>query len=322
MAFDSTPWFVGGGAQHSPEVARAMAYAGTRGSEGVAGISDMKVQAQGTPNNTVRIISGGALLLNRYPGGTGQTYSLRCATATDVAITATGSSGGRTDLIIARVLDPQYEGSAPADPTDFQYARPAVIQGVSSGIKSAKELNLAYPAIALAKVMLPASTATVTASMITDLRRVAQPRRERAMVTVFPTANVNMPTGAYSSWPITATQRPTVAVPDWATKVDVIAHVSGVKYTKGTGAADSVAGTRTGFGSSTPSENGIIIQDAEDSGGRYGYTWIGTHTVSAAMRGTDQIINLQAMRSGGTGTWTADYQTCVVIDWEFSEGAQ
>lgn len=322
MAFDSTPWFVGGGAQHSPEVARALAYAGTRGAEGVAGVTDLKVQAQGTPNNTVRVIPGGGLLLNRYPGGSGQTYSVRNATATDVPITATGSAGGRTDLIIARVVDPQYEGQPPVDPTNFEYARPAVIQGVPAGIKSVKELGLSYPAITLAKVTLPASTGTVTAGMITDLRRVAQPRRERAMVTIFPTATVAIPTTGYAAWPINAAQRPTVSVPDWATRVDIVAHVTGLKYTKGSTAADTVAGTRTGFGSSDPAENGILIQDAEDSGGRFGYTWVGTHTVSAAMRGTDQVINLQAVRSGGSGLWTADYQSQIVIDWEFSEGAQ
>lgn len=321
MALDSTPWFVGGGAEHSPEVARGLAFAATRGAEGISGITDLKVQAQSVPNGTVRVIPGSGLLLNRYAGGSSQTYSLRNATATDITITATGSGGGRTDMIVARVLDPQYEGSVPSDPTNFQYARLAVIQGVSASAKTAKELNLGYPAIALARITLPASTGTVTAGMITDLRRVAQPRRERAMVTIFPAVSLGMPTAAYSAWPISTSQRPIVAVPDWATKVDIVAHVSGVKYTK-VSAKDSIAGVRTGFGSSTPAENGIIIQDAEDTGGRYNYTWIGTHAVDSSMRGTDQYINLQAVRSAGNGLWVADYQTSIVIDWEFSEGAQ
>lgn len=321
MALDNTPWFVGGGAEHSPEVARSLAYAATNGAEGIAGISDLKVQAQAVPNGTVRVITGGALLLNRYAGGSGQTYALRNATATDVTVTPTGSGGGRTDLVVARVLDPQYEGAPPSDPLTFQYSRIAIIQGVPAATMTAKELNLGYPAIALAKITLPASTGTVTAAMITDLRRVAQPRRERAMLTIFPSTNVAMPTAGYASWPITSAQRPVVAVPDWATRVDIVAHVSGVKFTK-VSAVDSLAGVRTGFGSSLPAQNGIIIQDAEDSGGRYHYTWIGTHLVDASMRGTDQFINLQAVRSGGTGLWVADYQTSIVIDWEFSEGAQ
>jgi hypothetical protein len=328
MAFDPTPWFVGGGAQHSPEVARALAYAGTRGSEGIAGVADLKVTAQSVPNGTVAVAPGGALLLNRYPGGTGQSYSLRNATTTNVTVTPTGSSSGRTDLVIARVLDPQYEGAAPADPTNFQYAYPTIIQGVPSGTLTAKELNLGYPAVALAKITLPASTGTVTSGMITDLRRVAQPRRDRAMVTVFPTGDWSnstaqqIPTGSYGSWPITSAQRPSVLVPDWATRVDIVAHLSGVVYVKSSDNSQTTAGIRTGFGSTLPAQNGIIVQDGTDAGGRFHYTVIGTHIIDSTMRGTYQYINIQGNKSSGTGRWYGDYQTSVVIDWEFSEGAQ
>lgn len=321
MALDKTPWFVGGGAQHSPEVARGLAFASTNGAEGVAGVGDLKVTAQGTPNGTVQVRPGAGLLLNRYPGGTGQTYSLRNATATPVPITATASSGGRTDVVIARVLDPQYEGSAPPDPTNFDYSRLEVIQGVPSGTKYTQDLGLAYPAIILAKITLPASTATVTNAMITDLRQVAQPRRDRAMRAVFPPVKIAVPTAGYSSWPISSAQRPLIRVPSWATNLDIVAHISGALYTKGS-AADFVAGIRTGFGTTLPAENGIIIQDAEDTGGRYHYSLVGNHKIPAEMRGTDQYLNLQAVRTAGTGNLYADYQTSVIIDWEFSEVAE
>lgn len=321
MALDNTPWFVGGGAQHSPEVARMLAFASTRGAEGIVGLGDLKVQAQAVPNGTVRVSTGAGIILNRYAGGGQQSYGLRNATQTDVAITATGSGAGRTDLVVARVLDPQYEGAAPGDPITFQYSRLTVVQGVPAGTKTAAELNLGYPAIALAKVTLPVSTATITAGMITDLRRVAQPRRERAMVTVFPSATQSIPTGGYGSWPIQSAQRPLVAVPTWATKVDIVAHLSGVKFVQGGGTA-TTAGIRTGFGSSLPAENGIIVQDSVDTSGRYHYTLVGTHVVDSSMRGTDQYINIQGYRTFGSGLWTADNQTSIVIDWEFSEGAQ
>lgn len=321
MALDTTPWFVGGGAQHSPEVARMFAFAATRGAEGIVGLGDLKVQAQAVANGTVRVSTGAAVILNRYAGGGQQAYMLRNATQTDVAITATGSGSGRTDLIIARVLDPQYEGAAPADPVTFQYSRLVVVQGVPAGTKTAAELNLGYPAIALAKVTLPVSTATITSGMITDLRKVANPRRDRAMVTVFPSATQNIPTTGYNSWPIQAGQRPIVEVPTWATRVDIVAHLSGVKFVQSGGVA-SVAGIRTGFGSSLPAQNGILIQDAADTSGRYHYTLIGSHIVDAAMRGTSQYINIQGTRTAGSGMWSGDYQTSIVIDWEFSEGAQ
>lgn len=321
MALDLTPWAVGGGAELSVEVARTFAFAATRGAEGIVGLGDLKVQAQAVPNETVRVSTGAALILNRYAGGGQQSYALRNATQTDVAITATGSGAGRTDLIIARILDPQYEGNPPANPVTFAYSRLVVVQGVPAGTKTAAELNLGYPAIALAKVTLPVSTATITAGMITDLRKVAQPRRDRAMVTVFPSATQSMPTAGYASWPIQAAQRPLVEVPSWATRVDIVAHLSGVKFVQSGGAA-TTAGIRTGFGSSLPAENGIIVQDAVDTSGRYHYTLVGTHLVDATMRGTSQYINLQGVRSAGAGVWTADYQTSIVIDWEFSEGAQ
>ena len=91
----------------------------------------------------------------------------------------TGSSGGRSDLVVARITDPQYEGQPPADPDDFDYAYVDIIQGVSSSTRSARDLNLSYPAIALARIDLPASTGTVQASHITDLRELAQPRSVR-----------------------------------------------------------------------------------------------------------------------------------------------
>ncbi|WP_343317794.1 hypothetical protein AAFM46_11035 [Arthrobacter sp. TMP15] len=320
MAFDSTPWFVGGGAQHSPETARVLAYAATNGAEGVAGVDDLKVQAQAVPNGTVQVLTGAALLLNRYPGGNGQTYALRNATATAVTVTPTGSGGGRTDLVVARVLDPQYEGVAPPNPLTFQYAFPTIIQGVSAGTKTAKELNLGYPAVALAKITLPASTATVTAGMITDLRRVANPRRERAMRTVYATAALSM-TNAYGYWPINAAQRPIVHVPSWATHLDIVVHISGAKFVKGS-TADFVAGIRTMFGAGNYGEHSIIVQDAEDTNGRYHYSLIGSHKITAAMRDTDQSITLQAQRTSTTGNVTADPQTSVIIDWEFSEVAE
>lgn len=328
MAFDPTPWFVGGGAQHSPEVARGLAYASTRGAEGIAGINDLKVSAQPVPNGTVTVAPGGGLLLNRYPGGSGQSYSLRNPAGTDVPVTPTGSAGGRTDLVIARVLDPQYEGPAPADPTTFQYTYPTIIQGVPAGTLTAEELNLNYPAIALAKITLPASTGTVTSAMITDLRKVAQPRRERAMLVIFPTGDWHastaqqMPTSDYATWPIATAQRPYVTVPEWATRCDIVAHLSGVLYVKSSDNNDTVAGTRTRLGYSLPaSQNSILIQNGPDAGGRFTYTISGTHAIDAATRGTNQPIDIQAVRSAGTGTWYGDYQSTIVLDWEFSEGA-
>ncbi|QTF70616.1 hypothetical protein [Arthrobacter woluwensis] len=326
--FDAVPWMINDGPRHPGEVGRGLAYAATNGAEGVSGVGDLKVTAQPVPNGSVQIMPGGALLLNRYQGGAGQTYSLRCGTAATLQISPTGSSGGRNDLVIARILDPQYDpeykNAAPPDPATFQYAYPTVIEGVAANA-TVKSLGLGYPAIDLSRIALPANTGTVTPAMITDLRRIAQPRRDHNMFAVFPAANNNIPTNGYGpSWPITAGQRPSLYIPTWATALTVVVTMSGIKYTKGNTSTDTVAGIRTAFGSGSTwnyAENGILIQDAEDTGGRYPCLLIGKHTIPASWRGTTQILDLQATRSSGSGIWTADYQTQVGIDIEFEETA-
>src|SRR5699024_11469005 len=131
----------------------------------------------------------------------GQSYAVRNDAEVEVSVTATGSSGGRSDLVVARVLDPQYEGQPPADPDEFDYSMVEIIEGVSSSTTSARDLNLNYPAIALARIDLPASTGTVEASHLTDLREMARPRSERHLFTYALTAEddpawLNWPTGA------------------------------------------------------------------------------------------------------------------------------
>lgn len=225
MPVDTTPWAVNGGAEHFADVARLMAYASTAGAEGVVEPSSLRVAAQSVANGTVRVLPGAALILNRYSGAGQQTYVLRNPSSTDVAIPATGSSGGRTDLIVARILDPQYEGQPPANPLTFQYSRLERINGVPAGTKSAKQLNLGYPAIALAKVTLPASTGTVTAGMITDLREVALPRRKRDLRTV---AIVSAGTEELSASGVDGEYWPNaggvqfVEIPEWATRCRII----------------------------------------------------------------------------------------------------
>ncbi|MBM6622676.1 hypothetical protein JTF08_13755 [Micrococcaceae bacterium RIT802] len=266
MAVDRVPFFVGGGAEHSPEVVRGFIYDSTGGAEGVSSVGGMRVLAQAVPNGTVRVVSGGCLLNNRYPGGAGQSYEGRNATQTDVAITATGSGGGRTDLIVARVLDPQYEGQPPADPNAFDYFRLAVIQGVPSGTLTFKELNLDYPAIELAKVTLPSSTATITQAMITDLRTVAQPR-EKTVVMPRPnvTGDAGMALTSRGAYPAgewfpnvggnANNGRYDIPVPSWATRMQIRCEWLSVRYKANPGAGyywvaygpDSVGSTPTSY---------------------------------------------------------------------------
>lgn len=240
MAF-VTPWAIGNGAEHQVEVARQQTFDATGGAEGVSRPGNLKVQPLSVPGTKVRVAPGGALLVNRYPGGDGQSYTVRNDAQVEVDVSATGSGGRRSDLVVARVLDPQYEGQPPTDPDDFDYARVEVIQGVSSSTKTARDLNLNYPAIALARIDLPASTGTVQSSHITDLRELAQPRRsfevrtyalgvgdeDRLDASTAPPDGEVWPNAAVLAWD------PGIWVPEWATRMRIVCTWAGIRQPPG-----------------------------------------------------------------------------------------
>lgn len=176
MAFDSVPWFVEGGAQHSAEVARLLAHIATGGKEGILNSTDLRVQALSVPATQIRVMPGACTIINRSLGGENQSYVARAATETDINVPASGSSGPRTHLVIARVENPFISGEpwGPApDLEDGPYIYARLIPDVPISTKSVLELNLGYSAITLARVTVPANTATITNSMITDLRGMA-----------------------------------------------------------------------------------------------------------------------------------------------------
>lgn len=327
--WDSTPWFVGGGAHHSPEVARLLAYAASSGAEGVVTPEALRVQPLAVPGGAVRIAPGACLMLNRYPGGGWQTYVGRNPVQHDVQVTPTGSAGGRTDLVVARVLDPQYEGSAPSDPVAFQYMRTEVIQGVPAGTTSARELNLNYPALALARITLPASTGTVQASHITDLRKVAQARSQRLLFTRNLTGpdvhalTTTGPVGQY--WPDTPDPMWQVDIPEWATSFKVVVHYGGVRVSYS--GAEGVWWVRLGHADGYVNGN-VRTQDqkwALDPSARpneelrESWSLGDTIAIPARLRGTRVPVRVlgRVLQSGGPPR--LDNASSITVDVEFSE---
>src|SRR5699024_7529883 len=227
MAF-STPWAVGGGASHQVEIARQQTHDSTGGAEGISLPGDLKVEPLQTPGTKVRVAPGGALLLNRYPGGAGQTYAVRNDAEVEVSVTATGSSGKRSDLVVARVLDPQYEGQPPNDTDDFDYSMVEIVEDVSSSATSVEDVGLNYPEVALARIDLPKNTGTVEADHLTDLREMARPRSKRFLFTYgikqsdpVPEDWLNWPTAAPpdgEAWPNHFWH---VDIPSWAQRVRI-----------------------------------------------------------------------------------------------------
>jgi hypothetical protein len=154
-----------------------------------------------------------------------------------VPVQNTTSSGGRTDMVIIRILNPDTEGVAPPQNRDTgPYAATQIIQNVPSGAKGIEELNLGYSAIALALLTIPPSTSTVTTNMITNLRETKEtPIPAPAVFTDVTnyTSNSTLPpppngSGArfssWLSWPAGASWQ--VPVPTWATEAQLYYQVN------------------------------------------------------------------------------------------------
>lgn len=239
MTWDGTPWFLGGGAQHSPEVARLLAYASTSGAEGIVTPGDLKVVPLAVPGSSVRVLAGACLILNRNASGAQQTYIARNPTEDTKGIAATGSGAGRNDLIVAQIKDPFLPGEPWADPADVTvgpYIFTEVIPNVPLSATTSPEAAADYlrtqgvSALALAAAVLPANTATITTAEIRDLRKLALPRSKREVLMSGPTPEVAMNNEGGAIWP---DFRPIVRVPEWATHAYVIATLSSIGHRGG-----------------------------------------------------------------------------------------
>lgn len=311
MSWDRVPWFIGNGAEHSPELARLVLYASTGGAEGTIEAADLKVLPQAVAAGSVRISAGAALLLNRSAGGAQQTYGGRNPTEETVAISPTGSGGGRSDLVIARVEDPQYSPwQAPADPVTGQYIFTRVIENVPAATTSAEDLNLGYPAIALARIDIPASTSAITAAMIKDVRKIARPRRLRTTLVKLPTAVTAVGTAFADTLAFG-----NVDVPKWATQMILRGDVAGAVIRNATSNAEVRARLGTNYTQTTAA--------TEEANRRVAFLAAGKMAVPSAIRGTAQPLAIQLRKSdGGDGTWQVDTFTTGVFDLEFLEEAE
>lgn len=320
---EPTPWFVGGGAQHSPEVARLLAYVASSGKEGVIGWSDLRVSPLATPGGGVRVNPGACVLLNRSTGGAHQAYAGRNAVLETVTIDPTDSLGGRSDLVIVRVEDPQYSPwSTPADPVAATYIRVHVIKGVPATTKTAAQLNLGYPAIALARIDLPSSTGTVTQAMIVNLReQMYQEVQPVETLTHFPTGNFDAGTHSTTNYGDANWRRfPTgaawsIAVPEWAVRLDVFSVLAGIA-SYGVVGAFMAGGMRAVFGGTAGQYrlySGVSTLDGPHKH-RQDYNIPCSFAVPESWRGTTKTLEIHANRTSGAAYLVADYQSSVYVD--------
>lgn len=319
MAFDGNPWAVENGANMSAAVARAAHYAATRGAQGITEPGDLKVTQTSVASQAVEIAAGSATVLNH--GADGESYHGLARTPTNVPISVSGST--RHDLIIGRIIDPDFSPWQPSDVPDAvngPYWEPHVVQGVTSSTTLASDV-VGYSAIALARVAVPAA-GNITNAMITNLRELAQPRSELQQYTTIPTDDAHLSSDPWVNWPEEANRN--VFVPAWATRVVIEVLYSGVRanigatfgYLRarlGSSGGTSITTLPSGYDVNTPAANNFDRQT---------YVNADTLTLPSSLRGTLQPFSLEGHRNVTSDTTIqVDGATTVSAKLHFLEGA-
>lgn len=329
MALDPKPWFTSTeGVEHSSEVARSLAYMAVGGKAGIANVGDLRVSAKSTPTGKVNVAPGVAAIISRYPGGSNQAYIARNISQTEVTINPTSSTGARTDLVVLRIQDTAFEGTTPSDVNNFDYTRLEVIQGVSNSIWSADELNLPYPCLALARIRIPASTSAITQAMITDLRKVANPRQESVVINKALLAAENSgydlkltgrqvyPDGEWfpNVGGLTNNGMFEVDVPSWATQMEIRAEWLSVRMAPKSGWGMVWMTYGPDAGSETPSNSTqAFAWDGAENANVYrtNFTAVDTKYVPASFRGKPMKFTLRGNRKDPAG---GNYPGAVAMD--------
>lgn len=231
----TNPWFING-PDHDAATARQIAYQATGGKSGIAGINDLKVRQTGTPGTSVEVLPGSYVVTSRHAAY--QSYSGRNIGAELVEIPASGSTGSKTWYVGIEITDPEYplnDGPEEGEENTFEYVKFAVR---SSRTHTSKTW---YP---LAKIVVPANTATITNSMITSLRELSNPRRETVTYSR-PRIWEDGSAGKYLNalWTNGGEYFPggggspnefQVEIPEWATRMNIRADWIGVGYNANT----------------------------------------------------------------------------------------
>ncbi|PZT71498.1 hypothetical protein [Streptomyces sp. AC1-42T] len=301
------------GATHSAQTFRMMIRDLARGSEGVTEGNDLKVTPLTVPAGGVLVGDGSGIVRGRAAAWQGHYTAYNIGTA-PVNIAPTGATA-RTDMVLLRVLDPEYEGNR--DPA----SDPVVFFDVASGVSSTATAPPAgYSAIPLARINMPANTGTITAAMITDLRRICNPRKDRTLYSAFPGAasDLTYSDNKWHNWPAAAGWN--ISVPSWAVSAKVMVTIAGLRMTK----ADVYAKMQTvlGTGSAAVLGEDTFIDDDQGTGTRRNTVVLGDNLgVPTAMRGTTQRLALQTyMYKSPTGDLRVDAGTSIFADVEFTEG--
>lgn len=297
------------GATHSAQQFRMLVRDLARGAEGVTQGDDLKVTQLSTPGTSVQVSDGSGVVRGRVNTFQGS-YAVCNTGAALVGISSTGGSP-RSDMLILRVEDPEYEGTL--NPATDQVAYFQILSGVSSSATTIPDGRTGIP---LARIDIPASTSTITNAMIKDVRVVANPRRDRQLYTQSPTSGSSQIGGTtlvYSAFTTAAGWN--IAVPDWATTARIRLDVGGLRLATATWFGN----LRATFGASLTMQP-VIVDDNQSGVRRVTALTADTLTIPSAYRGTTQLLRAQAAGStGNVGTVSVDASSTLIADVEFFE---
>ncbi|WP_431959433.1 hypothetical protein [Actinacidiphila sp. bgisy160] len=309
MSWDGVPWYVDGSTTPN-EIVRALAWAGAGGDEGIVEATDLRVSALPAPSDAVSVAPGLAVIHLPLGGQGSEAYIARMASGEQVDIEPTDSSGPRSDLIIARIEDPNTDSQwpIPEDPTTGPYVFTRVITGVPTGTTSIHDVRPDDSAITLARVDLPANTSSVTAAMVTDLRQLTQPRVRRTVSTLTgqwaTPDDVGPITDEWEEFPLNATIN--LRVPTWATRAVLEGTWAGLLKPDTTEARGQL---RVRLGDQT-----VVANYCTSSAGRTTLIAGGEVTVAPELRGTVQPVALEGIGTAGYDKpLTADIGTTVQL---------
>lgn len=329
MAHDSVPWFIGGGAEHSPEVARMLGYVAFMGSEGVVGALDCRCLEMNVPTNKIRVMPGAYAIKARGAGQNLQMYAGRVVSQDEVATTPTDASGPRSDLVLIRVENPNESGSpwqTPNDVANGPYVFTRIIEGVPPNTTSVEDLGLGYSGIAIARIDYPASTSAVTQAMVTDLRSIAEPGGQRIQGEIasgggnsqVPSSPSDPPVddsdaGNMVDWP--ASSQWNVAIPEWATEMTYTVTLNNMLND----VADFVGSFGIDVGGILSSPLGRLATSFFGVDPlRKDFTFRGAMNITPQVRGSIQTFKLQTLvDASNAGKLDVDSFTDITFDYTF-----
>lgn len=224
---DFAPLMVDGSFGYAEQI-RRLTWMAAGGDYGRAGFAALLVQATSPASAQVTISVGSGVMMN--PGGlpssppfadalAGQAYSVTATAPVSVTVPANVSGAAVVRRLWLVATDPQYASSGvSADPTFVEdYVNVTWTTGAGSVPATVA------PMLWLADISLPASTATVTAAMITPNPRIVNPRTSVVMLSGMVWAADSVVTTSDGRTQNFPRYCPTVAVPAWASSVRVIA---------------------------------------------------------------------------------------------------